>query len=91
MSTFSKIFWGAILALSLTISIYQLVTTGTADTYHLIVSFIALAVIDITNTPKQKPVLAYKKGSLSPENEAKLLAGESFQYVGVSSDIIRLA
>ena len=48
MSKFSKIFWWATLVLSLTVSIYQLVTAGTSDTYHLLVSLISIAVIDLS-------------------------------------------
>ena len=91
MSIIQTIFWGAILIASLAISTYQLITTGTLDSTHLLAALISMAVIDILRAkPTSKPIFAYKKGTLSPANEAKLLAGESFAFGGSPSDIIKL-
>lgn len=48
MSTIQTIFWWVTLVASLTISTYQLITTGTSDSTHLLVALISMAVIDLS-------------------------------------------
>ena len=48
MSTIQTIFWWVTLVVSLTINIYQLITTGASDSTHLLVTLISMAVIDLS-------------------------------------------